>query len=167
MSRATKRKHVLREILEDDYSPPGENQQIVKVISSRGNNLHEVKTADDTTFLASMPTKFRKNMWVKRGDFVLVEPIEEGDKVKAEMVRVLTSDHIKYFKQDGVWPAAFDDPKEKKKDDDDLFVNTNRLRIGGGEDNSDSSGSDTETHSDSDTEESDSGNDTERAENGA
>ncbi|XP_031339439.1 probable RNA-binding protein EIF1AD [Photinus pyralis] len=54
-----------------------------------------------------MPTKFRKNIWIKRGDFVIVEPIEEGDRVKAEIVRVLTNDHIKYFKKDGVWPADF------------------------------------------------------------
>jgi len=166
MSRATKRKHVLMEVLQDDFSLPAENQQIVKVLSSRGNNLHEVESADGSTFLASMPTKFRKNVWVKRGDFVLVEPIEEGDKVKAEMVRVLTSDHMKYFKQDGVWPSAFDDSKSNPEEDDDLFVNTNRLKIGSEDDDS-SSGSDTETQSDSDTEassESDSGNDTEKAE---
>jgi len=168
MSRATKRKHVLMEVLQDDFSLPTENQQIVKVVSSRGNNLHEVVSADGSTFLASMPNKFRKNVWVKRGDFVLVEPIEEGDKVKAEMVRVLTNTHVKYFKEDGVWPSAFDKSKSEEEGDD-LFVNTNRLRISSEEDDS-SSGSDTETQSDSDTEissESDSGNDTERAEDGA
>ena len=47
-----------------------------------------------------MPTKFRKNVWIKRGDFVLVQPIEEGDKVKAEIVQILMEKHhIKYIKQ--------------------------------------------------------------------
>jgi probable RNA-binding protein EIF1AD len=54
--------------------------------------LHEVfdpKEAEGSSnYLVSMPTKFRKNVWIKRGDFVLVSPIEEGDKVKAEIVQV-------------------------------------------------------------------------------
>lgn len=160
MSRATKRKHVLMEFLQDDYSVPTENQQIVRILTGRGNNLHEAEAADGSNFLISMPTKFRKNLWIKRGDFVLVEPIEEGDKVKAEIIRVLTSEHIKYFKKDGVWPVAFNNKNSNNEDNDDLFVNTNRLTIHS-EDSS--SGSDTETQSNSDTEESDSGNDTEKA----
>lgn len=129
MSRATKRKHVLLEVLQDDFSHPTENQQIVKVVSSRGNNLHEVQAPDGSSFLASMPSKFRRNVWVKRGDYVLVEPIKEGDKVKAEMVRVLTSDHVKCYKKEGVFPSAFlEDSNHSKSDDSDLFVNTNRVR---------------------------------------
>lgn len=81
MSQATKRKHVHNEILQDEMTKPTEKQQIVKVINSRGNNLHEVEASDSSTFLVSMPTKFRKNVWVKKGDFIVVEPIEEGDKV--------------------------------------------------------------------------------------
>ncbi|XP_029883664.1 probable RNA-binding protein EIF1AD isoform X2 [Aquila chrysaetos chrysaetos] len=69
MSRATKRKHV--------------------VLGTPGNNLHEVETAEGTRFLASMPPRFRRHIWIKRGDFLLVDPIEEGTKVKAEMSLVL------------------------------------------------------------------------------
>ena len=36
-------------------------------MSSRGNNLHEVQTAKGEHYLVSMPTKFRKNVWIKRG----------------------------------------------------------------------------------------------------
>lgn len=134
MSRTTKRKHVLREAFLDDYSLPTENQQIVKILRTRGSNLHEVLSANNSVFLASMPPKFRKNIWVKRGDFVLVESIKEGFKVKAEMVRILTQVHIKYFKTDGVWPSAFDNSVSvKDKHDvlveDELFVNTNRKQF--------------------------------------
>lgn len=38
-----------------------------QVIASRGNNLHEAVTAQGESFLVSMPTKFRKNIWIKRG----------------------------------------------------------------------------------------------------
>ncbi len=41
-----------------------------------------------------MPNKFRKNVWVKRGDFVIVAPIEEGDKVKGEIATVLYKEQV-------------------------------------------------------------------------
>ena len=88
MSKATKRKHVAKEI--QDLTIPTETQLIVRIIQSRGNNLHEVVDPTGSQYLVSMPTKFRRNIWVKRGDFVLVEPISEGDKVKAEIVKILT-----------------------------------------------------------------------------
>ncbi len=50
-----------------------------------------------------MPTKFRKNVWIKRGDFVLIQPIEEGEKVKAEIVAILYSEQIKYIQSQGKW----------------------------------------------------------------
>ncbi|RMX46593.1 hypothetical protein pdam_00019725 [Pocillopora damicornis] len=109
MSQATKRKHVAKEVL-DDYVVPDPNQQIVKVgeqmgriLGGRGNNLHEVETSDGTKFLVSMPSKFRKSVWIKRGDFVIVDPIEEGNKVCAEIVHILYSKQIKYLKNEGLW----------------------------------------------------------------
>ncbi len=95
-----------REVL-DDYSLPEGQQQIVKVTASRGNNLHEVQTAKGDQFLVSMPTRFRKNVWIKRGDFVIVDPIQEGDKVKAEIASILYPKQIKYIQQESLWPAQF------------------------------------------------------------
>jgi len=40
-SKATKRKYVIKEVL-DDFVLPEENQKIVRVMTSCGNNLHEV-----------------------------------------------------------------------------------------------------------------------------
>ncbi|CAH1184939.1 unnamed protein product [Phyllotreta striolata] len=145
MSRANKRKHVQLENLQDDFSAPTENQKIVRVLNSRGNNLHEVETPEKLVFLVSMPMKFRKNIWVKRGDYVIIEPIEEGDKVKGEMVRILTNEHIKCFKKDNVWPKGFDTKKPDESDDDDdddLFVNTNRPVIESDDTSSNDSDSD-------------------------
>lgn len=88
MSKATKRKYVTKEI--EDLSIPTELQSIVQIVKSCGNNLHEVINPAGIQYLVSMPVKFRKNIWIKRGDFVLVEPIPEGDKVKAEIVKILT-----------------------------------------------------------------------------
>lgn len=141
MSKATKRKHVTREVIED-FRLPGEDEKIVKVKGGRGNNLHEVEDQDANVFLVSMPTKFRKNVWIKRGDFVLTSNISEGDKVKGEITTILYKEQIKYLRAQGVWPAVFDvspptaeldgltvnkdEDSEDEPCDDDLFQNTNR-----------------------------------------
>nr|XP_033811540.1 probable RNA-binding protein EIF1AD [Geotrypetes seraphini] len=156
MSQATKRKHVVKEVLEDSVTL-SEQQQIVQVLGCPGNNLHEVENDEGQRFLVSMPTKFRKNIWIKRGDFLIVDPIKEGEKVKAEISCILYKDHIRYLKKVGLWPARFvaadptknhtsdknscdqattlPDPSETSEaevsqtdseDDSDLFVNTNR-----------------------------------------
>lgn len=126
MSRATKRKHVIREVLDVPELPTGK-QEVVRVLASRGNNLHSVEDATGSQFLVSMPTKFRRNVWIKRGDFVLVEPIVEGDKVKAEIVRILTLEHVKFLQDNNQWPEQFKERKDNKEEDS-LFVNTNRLQ---------------------------------------
>lgn len=136
MSKVNKRKHVMKEMQNDDFDPPTENQQIVRIVGARGNNLHEVESSaleNDERYLVTMPTKFRRNVWVKRGDYVVVEPIEEGDKVKAEIVRILTPQHIKEFTKDGIWPEKFtinrDDEQQNGSEndsDDGLYKNTNR-----------------------------------------
>ena len=48
-------------------------------------------------------------MWIKRGDFLFISPIDEGDKVKGEISTVLYRDQIKYLKKEGAWPSEFDD----------------------------------------------------------
>ena len=74
-----------------------------------------IEADDQTTYLVSMPTKFRKNVWIKRGDFCIVEAIEEGDKVKAEIVRILYKDQIRFIKSEKLWP--FQDLAEVEEND--------------------------------------------------
>ncbi|KAJ8729042.1 hypothetical protein PYW07_006738 [Mythimna separata] len=157
MSKVNKRKHVMNEALWDDYELPKENQSIVKVVKSKGNNLHEITTPTGEEYLVSMPTKFRKNIWVKRGDYILVEPIPEGDKVKGEIVKIMNKDSIKHYKENNLWPKEFeDDKKEIDADgDDELFVNTNRkpvLSYSDSESDDSDSSSDSDSNSESDEE---------------
>ncbi|XP_076314379.1 putative RNA-binding protein EIF1AD [Tachypleus tridentatus] len=155
MSKITKKKHVAKEVLDCFVVPEGE-QQIVRVICGKGNNLHEVESDVGEKFLVSMPTKFRKNVWIKRGDFVIVEPIEEGDKVKAEIVYILYKDQIKHIKSEGKWPVEFEETKNlenncydsnavSESDDEDLFVNRNRPDISYNDDSDSSSESEDES----------------------
>ena len=93
-----------------------------------------------------MPVKFRKNVWIKRGDFVIVTHIEEGDKVKAEIATILYKDQIRFIKSENQWPKGFENQDietdldkltvsdrqeisgedDSDQDDSDLFQNTNR-----------------------------------------
>lgn len=74
-----------------------------QVLGGKGNNLHEVETAEGEKYLVSMPTKFRKNVWIKRGDYVLIQPIQEGEKVKAEILAILYGSQIKYIQSQEKW----------------------------------------------------------------
>ena len=93
MSSKTKRKYMYQEHL-SEVAPPSGEQTIGRLLETRGNNLHQVEDADGRVYLASMPNKFRRNIWVRRGTFLLLEPIAEGDKVRAEVVRVLSREHV-------------------------------------------------------------------------
>ena len=89
-----------------------------------------------------MPSKFRKTIWLKRRDFILCEPILEGDKVKYEIVKILQPDHIKSLSKQGLFPFELktggggDATESKRKvsgsensgseSDDDIPANPNR-----------------------------------------
>ena len=140
MSSSTKKKHVMAEVL-DEFEVPKESETIVRIVGGKGNNLHMVEDTARNQFLVSMPRKFRRSVWVKRGDFVVVQPIEEGDKVKAEIVRVLYKEQIKYIKEEGKWPKGFageDDENKKASDRDDLSKATDGLKVEGSESEEDS-----------------------------
>uniref|UniRef100_A0A8I5ZVW1 Eukaryotic translation initiation factor 1A domain containing n=1 Tax=Rattus norvegicus TaxID=10116 RepID=A0A8I5ZVW1_RAT len=55
MSQASKRKHVVQEVL-GEHMVPSDQQQIVKVLRTPGNNLHEVETAQGQRFLGRFET---------------------------------------------------------------------------------------------------------------
>lgn len=90
-----------------DYSLPTSGQTICTILKPLGNNTHRVRTPEGEEFIVSMPPKFRRHVYVKRGSFVVTEPIVEGKKVKAEIVRILQRPQIKYFNEKGAWPEVF------------------------------------------------------------
>ncbi|KAI9576497.1 hypothetical protein GQX74_009554 [Glossina fuscipes] len=69
---------------------PKDGQQIVRIIASR----------EQSPRIVTIPTKFRKNVWVKRRDFILVELIEE---LKQKFVSSRTYQYVKA----GIWPECF------------------------------------------------------------
>ncbi|UXI16444.1 UDP-glycosyltransferase [Sarcoptes scabiei] len=116
MTATTKKKHVIQEMFEH-FQEPDDAQDIVKVIRGCGNNLHEVVTAKGDQYLVSMPSKFRRSIWIKRGDYLIVNSIEEGNKVKAEIHSILLKDHIRHLKNQNKWPKEFDDDNDIKNEE--------------------------------------------------
>ena len=144
------RKHVTDAVL-FDYPEPSESQSIAKVVATRGGNQFEISLPGhpDQSHLALLPTKFRKLVWVKRKDYVIVDLAdddgEDDDRggIRYQIAHILYQDQIKHLKDKDLWPT--DDPEfveeadqEEEEDDveeedgivyndDDLMVNTNRI----------------------------------------
>ncbi|KAF9966011.1 hypothetical protein BGZ70_003555 [Mortierella alpina] len=161
----SRRKQVPTDIL-TELPELEEGQRFARVLGSRGKNIHEVQFQNGEELLVNLPPKFRSLVWVKRGSYVIIEPAEEADKTKVEgdIVAVLFPDHIKKYKQRGIWPFedqlsnslgnddeesgndGDDNGDDEDEDDDDLFVNNNRVII---------EESDTDSESEDETDEED------------
>lgn len=125
MSAATKRRIVEKEVAENLVELHAD-QIVARILAGRGNNLHEIELDGGDTCLASMPTKvhdlssvhspssnrsfqFRRTVWVKRGDYVVCAPIDEGNKVKVEIAHVLTRADILHNVEQARFPQFFID----------------------------------------------------------
>lgn len=120
-------KKIIQEALQS-YPDPSPTQVISKIISTQGGNLFKVQGRG--VDLVSLPNKFQKSLWIRRGSFVIVEPCISDTKVNGEIVAVLMPIDIKELKRLDKWPTEFMDCKESSdndsSEDDDLFVNRNR-----------------------------------------
>ena len=97
------KKQTTRDMLDAIGVEKKEDQLYARVLGPRGNHEHEVELVDGTKSLATLPPRFRNLIWVKRGHFVIVEPLEGtmSEKVCGEIVHVLFPKHIKALEQAG------------------------------------------------------------------
>ncbi|CAI5712501.1 unnamed protein product [Hyaloperonospora brassicae] len=109
------RKGVTKRVLYGDPEPT-ENEVIVCVTALRGSNLFEVVDAHGAKSVTMLPTKFRKLIWIKRGDFLIVGEGDGGEATTATgkkgavtsiVVHILYKEQIKNLKQKDLWPAEF------------------------------------------------------------
>jgi len=114
------RKHVKTQAL-DDYPTPQDGQTIVRVSELRGGNLLEVEYPNKDRILCLLPAKFHKTIWVKRGNYLIVEPFTEllktkdvQAKIKGRVVHVLLFDHVKQLQKTSIWPSGWKDEIEKQ-----------------------------------------------------
>ncbi|CAM8910876.1 unnamed protein product [Rhodiola kirilowii] len=63
--------------------------------------------------LALIPAKFQKTMWIKRGNFVLVDEtgreqaLESGSKITCLVTRVLFHEQVRQLQKSPEWPQVF------------------------------------------------------------
>lgn len=128
------RKHLTDSVL-NDFPVPTETERIAKVVATRGGNHFEILLAsssgqqDDLSLderksvLAMLPTKFRKLVWLKRNDFVIVDTGEidddtedntDADAVAAAAAitgiryiisHILYKDQVRNLQVKGLWPV--------------------------------------------------------------
>ncbi|KAL7510744.1 hypothetical protein ACHAXN_007643 [Cyclotella atomus] len=136
--RSHYRKHLTDAVLHDLPEPDEAlGQRIARVVGTRGGNMFDVvvappsadikslKNDNDSSIktpqLAFLPTKFRKLVWIKRNDFVIVECGDEEETTadnndqdaKKEgttgfryvISHILYKDQVKHIKSKGLWPA--------------------------------------------------------------
>ncbi|KAI6237073.1 putative translation initiation factor eIF-1A [Aphelenchoides besseyi] len=108
MSKTTKKRFVTKR-LALEFVLPKEDELIGQVIGSVGRDLLDVRDQNDERYLASMPPRFRNTVYVRRGQFVYLLPIAEGDKVKAEITHVLDTETLLHVRERGLWPKRFED----------------------------------------------------------
>lgn len=141
--RSHYRKHLTDAVINDYPEPNVElGECIARVLGSRGGNILEIEVAQpspkesDKTLgsesisptdtrpsqntvaqLAILPTKFRKLVWVKRGDYVIVfssnEKKEDDMKVRFLVKHILFKDQVKHLKTNtNFWPGCFSNDVE-------------------------------------------------------
>eukprot|EP00968_Pinguiococcus_pyrenoidosus_P025276 scaffold5800_cov189-Pinguiococcus_pyrenoidosus.AAC.4 len=119
--RSHYRKGVTAEVLYSCPEPDVANgERIAQIHSSRGGNVFGVivfepnaaSPGDET--LALLPTRFHKLIWVKRGDFLIVEKAAGAEEADADagvglrIKHVLYADQIKHLKEKGFWPSLLE-----------------------------------------------------------
>ena len=80
------RKHLTDSVLHDLPEPNPPHSRIAKIVATRGSNQFDVLLAngDGKPELAILPTKFRKLVWLKRNDYVIVETAEDESSIEED-----------------------------------------------------------------------------------
>jgi len=136
------RKRIKNKMLKS-YPEPSENQQIVRVLEMKGNNTCEVLYPDHSRGIIEIPGKFKKVVYIGKGDYLIVELFKGLLKAKSSgtIVHILQKEQIQYLKKSGQWPETLEDKPEIKpvsvmaeyeyrsSEDSEEFVNPNHIII--------------------------------------
>lgn len=123
------RKGVTNDVLHGNPIPE-EGELVAKVKGSRGGNIIDIHCGDNSEGIAVMPQKFRKLIWVKRGDYVIVSGAQEDEGASDEvenggnnsgLIRyrvkhILYKDQIRHIKSVNLWPNIFNDVQNQDEE---------------------------------------------------
>lgn len=139
------RKHLTDSVLYD-YPEPASNECIAKIIATRGSNQFDIQLAkscndpkkdsgdekqgcsskNDGIELAILPTKFRKLIWLKRNDFVIVQYATDDN------TDTTTGNHNEKSKMNDLSTLPSQDEKETPDDTVSAVVPNESISMGGG-----------------------------------
>ncbi|KAK6121951.1 hypothetical protein DH2020_044305 [Rehmannia glutinosa] len=103
----------LKRAVNEEMMTLQEGQSIMQVVDLRGSNLIEVMDAKGQKLIAIFPAKFQKSMWIKRGNFIVVdesgreEAVESGRKVAGMVTQVLYHEQVRILQKSSEWPEIF------------------------------------------------------------
>lgn len=120
------RKSVTTTFLDDNITPE-EHEKIVVVLGNRGDNTFEIRLESGEKALARLPKKFNKLIWIKTGDYIIIEddrhqivppasptavevsvPATNEAKEQYTIKHILSKPNVKYLKNSNLWPAGLD-----------------------------------------------------------
>ncbi|KAL9585106.1 MAG: hypothetical protein Q9203_004389 [Teloschistes exilis] len=98
---------------QETSSPPAslaQGQEIARVRKAEGKNLYSVglPSAGAKPLLVELPSRFRSQIWIKRGGYVLVDTnafVDRDNKLDGEIVNVVRDE--KLWRKQAYWPAEF------------------------------------------------------------
>ena len=109
----------------NEYPLPIDGKLIMQICNPRGSNQFEVIDEYNNKDLALLPARFRKVIWIKRNDYVIVQAPSDNIttnndnndntnndntstmKVNYLIESILGKDQIKYIKDQNMWPEGF------------------------------------------------------------
>ena len=80
---------------------PGEGEVIGVVVQMLGYDRLKVKCADGETRICRIPGRFKKRLWFREGDIVLVAPWEFQPKTKGDVIWRYNKNEVKKLMEMG------------------------------------------------------------------
>ncbi|KAL8807934.1 MAG: hypothetical protein Q9182_000400 [Xanthomendoza sp. 2 TL-2023] len=98
--------------VQETLSPPtllDDNHAIARVRGAQGKNLYLVELPENKKpLLVELPSRFRSQIWIKRGGYVLVDTtafLDRDNKLDGEIVNVVRDE--KEWRKQSYWPQEF------------------------------------------------------------
>jgi len=110
-------------VAQETVTPPdnlGANQHIARVKQNTGKNLYQLELPSGEVLLAELHARFRSTIWIKRGNYVLVDTTalaNRDNKLGGEIVNVVREE--KAWRKLPYWPPEFAVQKSSYGDDSD------------------------------------------------
>ncbi|KAL8904820.1 MAG: hypothetical protein Q9207_003014 [Kuettlingeria erythrocarpa] len=105
-------------------SPPvslDEGHRIAKIRKAEGKNLYSVELpSGEEPLLVELPSRFRSQIWMKRGGYVVVDTsafADRDNKLDGEIVNVVRDE--REWRKQSYWPSEFVKKSSYPEDSDD------------------------------------------------